>query len=187
MGGVEAGPAVEVHARGSVGAAERDRAAAWVGAVLTRRQQADRARVRLSVTPRGPVVIQVNLRVCGAPARVQAVGDSVAGTIAAGAARLDRQIDRLTTGWTPWPWPDPDRRALHAPGGRHIARVKPYPLSVRRACQATATLHALDYDAYLFTDADTGEDAIVYRCGPAESAWPGSTPCARPTRPSAIR
>ena len=111
--------------------------------------------------------MQVNLRVCGAPARIQTVGTDTAEAIAAGTARLDRQLDRLTTGWEPWPWPDPDRRALNAPGGRRIHRHKTYTLPVQRPCQATATLNAMDYDAFLFTDADTREDALVYRCGPA--------------------
>ena len=34
-------------------------------------------------------------------------------------------------------------------------------------CQAAARLNAMDYDAYLYTDAETGEEAIVYRAGPA--------------------
>lgn len=27
-------------------------------------------------------------------------------------------------------------------------------------------MNAMDYDVYLFTDAETGEEAVVYRCGP---------------------
>jgi hypothetical protein len=40
------------------------------------------------------------------------------------------------------------------------------PLHPRRSCQAASALAAMDYDVYLYTDADTGEDAAIYRAGP---------------------
>jgi hypothetical protein len=160
---------IHVDVRGLVDPAERDLAVAMVGAVLTRNANGDRAvRVRLSSVARcgGPGLVQVNLRVCGAPARVQVSGPSVAQAITAAAHRLDRQIHRLTSRWEPWPWPDPQRRPLGVAGGERIAREKRVRLHTRTVCQATATMNAMDYDFHLFVDGGTGEDAIVYRSGP---------------------
>jgi hypothetical protein len=161
-----AGLTVEV--RGGVSPQERDSAEEMVRAVQARHRRvvAD-ARVRVSgAVCGGPGLVQVNLRVCGAPARVQAPGPTVEAAIATAAARLDRQITRLSTTWQPWPWPDPERRSLGMPGDGRIVREKTYRLRVARPCQAAATLHALDYDVFLYTDAETGEDAVVYRAGP---------------------
>ena len=52
------------------------------------------------------------------------------------------------------------------PGDGAIARLKTVRLHAGMPCQAAAILNAMDYDAYLYTDAETGEDAIVYRAGP---------------------
>jgi hypothetical protein len=161
--------AVRLDVRGAVDPAERDLAVAMVGAVLTRHSIADSAvRVRLSSGARcgGPGLVQVNLRVCGAPARIQVPGPSVAQAVAAAAHRLDRQIHRLTSMWEAWPWPDPQRRPLGVPGEERIARVKRVRLRTAMVCQATATMNAMDYDFHLFVDGGTGEDAIVYRSGP---------------------
>jgi hypothetical protein len=141
-----------------------------ISAVLAHHTKAaagTRLRLAGAACASGPMLVQVNLRVCGAPARVQVAGRSAAAAIAAAAARLDRQIRRLSTAWEPWPWPDPERRVLGVPGHGQIARLKTYRLSVGMPCQASAVMNAMDYDVHLYTDAETGEDAIVYRAGPA--------------------
>jgi hypothetical protein len=163
-GGAE--PTVEV--RGGVSPQERDSAEERVRNVLARHRRvvAD-ARVRVSGGAcGGPGLVQVNLRVCGAPARVQVPGRTVAEAIATAASRLDRQIARLSTTWQPWPWPDPERCSLGLPGAGRIVREKTYRLRVARPCQAAATLHAMDYEVFLYIDVETGEDAVVYRAGP---------------------
>jgi hypothetical protein len=177
---------VEVCIEGRVAAAEVDCAEALIGAVLTyRKVPTGGARVRLSGAQcrGGPMLVQVNLRVCGAPARIQVPGRDAGTAIAAAATRLDRQVRRLCSAWDPWPWPDPERRALSAPGQARIVRRKTYRLPICVPCQAVAILAAMDYDAYLYTDAQTGEDAVVYRCGPTglrlarqRSMHPPSTP-----------
>ncbi|MEV6932196.1 hypothetical protein AB0M46_47975 [Dactylosporangium sp. NPDC051485] len=143
-------------------------AQAMITAVVGRHRGADRPEVRVTAAPcpDGPTLIQVNLRVCGAPARIQVAGPSPAATLAAATVRLDRQIRRLTTAWDPWPWPDPERRPLAVPGRAEVTRHKPVRLHRQRSCQAGAHLAAMDYDAHLFTDAETGEDALVHRAGP---------------------
>ena len=159
---------VEVSSRGPVGQHERDCARAMIAAVITRHPGAGAARVRLTGEhhPGAPVVVQVNLRVGGAPARIQVDGPTAALAISAGAVRLDRQIRRLQTTWEPWPWPDPERRALAVAGRDRITRWKTARIRPRSTCQAGSMLAAMDYDVYLFTDADTGEDAVIYRAGP---------------------
>jgi hypothetical protein len=179
---------IDVHARGRIVRDDRDCAKAMIGAVLARHRIAA-ARVRLtgSLCADGPALVQVNLRVCGARARIQVPGRSVASAIAAGAARLERQVRRLTTAWEPWPWPDPERRSLGGPDRGQIARLKIFRLRVATPCQATAAMNAMDYDAYLYTDVETGEDAIVHRAGPTgtrlarqRSMRPPSTPATQP-------
>src|SRR5689334_15782088 len=110
--------------------------------------------------------LQVNLRVCGDPARIQVPGWDPAAAIGAAVDRLRRQVRRLTTAWEPWPWPDPLRRALAVPGRGEIVRCKSHRLTVGTPCRAAAVLGGMDYAVYLYTDADTGEDAVVYRSGP---------------------
>ncbi|GAA2374360.1 hypothetical protein [Dactylosporangium salmoneum] len=143
-------------------------ARAMITAVVGRHGGAGGPEVRVSAAacPDGPTLIQVNLRVCGAPARIQVAGPSPAAALAAATVRLDRQIRRLTTAWDPWPWPDPERRPLAVPGRAEFTRHKPVRLRRQRSCQAGAHLAAMDYDAHLFTDAETGEDALVHRAGP---------------------
>lgn len=158
---------VDVQVR-QIAADERDCAQAMISAVLARhRGAADYAHLRLSASaqPDGPVLAQVNLRVCGAPARIQVAGGSAAQAIAAAATRLERQIRRLSTVWEPWPWPDPERSPLASPQPGVITRRKTYGLRVGVPCRAAAVLNAMDYDVHLYTDADTGEDAVVFRSG----------------------
>ena len=139
----------------------------------------DLLRVR-PTTPGGTAVAQVNLRVCGAPARVEITGTTPAEAITAAANRLAAHLDRLTRPWQPWQWPDPHRPPPPAPPGQAtsnaelgtaISRVKAAQLVTGPPYRAIAILHAMDYDALLYTDADTGQadigqDAIAYRAGP---------------------
>jgi hypothetical protein len=136
--------------------------------VLARhRRVAGSARVRLGGSEGAAFgLVQVNLRVAGVPARIQSTGRTMDAAISSAAARLVRQITRLTTAWEDWPWPDPQRRLLAVPGEATISRLKSFRLHVTTPCQAAAILHAMDYSVYLYTDADTGEDAVVHRCGP---------------------
>ncbi|WP_432969007.1 hypothetical protein [Dactylosporangium sp. CA-233914] len=147
---------------------EREVAEALFGALATRHRLDGGLRLRLTAAARegGPMVVQANLRLFGAPVRIQVAGRDAAEAIATGATRLDRQIRRLSTAWEPWPWPDPEHRPLAVPGKPVITRIKSVQLYRRCFCQAAAHLAAMDYDALLFTDSETGEDALVHRAGP---------------------
>jgi len=123
----------------------------------------------LALVPAAPLV-QVNLRVHGAPARIQAWGPTPRQAIEAAAERLSRHISQLMYGgdaaWTDPAWPE---RARQNPPAGHVgtvARVKHVRPRTVVACQAVATMKAMDYDVHLFVDAETGEEAIVHRTGP---------------------
>ncbi|WP_238015754.1 sigma 54 modulation/S30EA ribosomal C-terminal domain-containing protein [Dactylosporangium sp. AC04546] len=159
---------VDVIGLGVVTDGEVGAARGMVSAVLAHHGVADGARVRLTgaACGSGPVVAQVNLRVSGAPARVQVTGRDALDAAVAVAVRLERQVRRLTTRWEAWPWPDPERRALAVPGPGDVTRVKHLELKAGPPCRAAAFMAAMDYDFCLFTDAGSGEDAVVYRSGP---------------------
>jgi hypothetical protein len=196
--GPQLGGAAEaaVEVRGRVAEQDVRFAQRLVAEVLARHRIADGARVRLvgSFCEGGPTLVQVNLRVCGAPARVQVAGPSSGLAITRAAGRLDRQIRRLTTAYEPWPWPDPERRALGVPGAGAVRRHKAYRLHAVSPCQAIAFMNAMDYDVLLYTDDQTGEDAVVYRSGPTgvrlarqHSMHPPATPTSVPLTVNAHR
>lgn len=162
---------VPIRVRGPVSADAQQQAQSSIGTVLAQHRAATGARIRLAGAnhPDGPALVQVNLYIDTVPARIQVPGHSVEQTIDAGATRLHRLITTMTTRtatWRPRPWPDPQRRALALPGHGSIARLKSFHLNTITVCQATALLDAMDFDAYLFADSDTGEDAVIYRAGP---------------------
>jgi len=89
--------------------------------------------------------------------------------------QLRRHADRLTTrarmpaevgegewrraAWTP---PRPPR-SWRDPGDRQVIRRKTFALEPTDAVGAAADMAALDHDFYLFHDADTDADSVVYR------------------------
>jgi hypothetical protein len=150
---------------GSVDESDVEGAIAAVDEILHSAGIAGGARVRVTGL-RENAVVQINLRVCGGSARVQIAGPTAAMAIASAGARLRDQIRRMTTGVERWPWPDPDKGPLGGPGDGRIARVKEWPLYAGKPCHAVAFMNAMDYDVMLYVDAESGEDAIVYRTGP---------------------
>ncbi len=112
------------------------------------------------------MLVQVNLRVGDIPARVQVLGEGV-DDLAPALARLDRQIVRVSVPWRPRAWPDSARRASTTPAEAVIIRRKSVVLQRCTPLDAVAVMDGMDYDVHLFTDAETGEDAVVYRAGPS--------------------
>lgn len=162
-------PDVAVFSGGRVAACEEERVACAVGRVLEHRGITGGARVRLSPAncPDGPMLVQVNLRVSDTPVRVQAVTAGM-DDLPPALVRLDRQIVRVWAPWRPRPWPDQGhRRVLTAPADAVITRRKAYVLQRLTPLQAVAVMDAMDYDVHLFTDTESGEDAVVYRAGPS--------------------
>lgn len=185
-------------ARGPITATEKNRADRMIRGVLRRHHIESPASVRLTRSGSfgGSTVAQVNARFAGTEIRVQAEGPGgFALTFAA--ERLDRQLDRLTGNSDPRWTPDPGRALLATVSeARPIARRKSCRLEVLDPVTAVAAMDALDFDAHLFTDAETGEDSVVYWAGPvgvrmarqrrmrppASAAWRPLTLNSRPTR-----
>lgn len=162
-----AGPEVAVTTRGEVAAVDVTRAVRAVARVLRRHHLDAPARVRLSAPPdpEAPTVVQVDVRHLDAVIRVQVTGPrGFAVTFAA--ERLDRRLARMAAREAR-AWPDPARPPLARAGApRPIVRRKRCALSTCTPAEAVAVLDAMDYDAHLFTDAETGEDAVVHWAAP---------------------
>ncbi|WP_245721665.1 sigma 54 modulation/S30EA ribosomal C-terminal domain-containing protein [Nocardia crassostreae] len=164
----EAFPGIAVFAKGRVPILEGERVAGAVGRLLMRYRADLSARVRMtgSGCDNGPILVQVNTQPGGASIRIQTLthgrGDALPVLV-----RLERQLRTLRKAWSPRPWPDPDRPTLDAPGPGTLVRRKTIALQTADPLHAAAMMDAMDYDVHLFTDAETGEDAIVYRAQPS--------------------
>ncbi|MFC6014431.1 sigma 54 modulation/S30EA ribosomal C-terminal domain-containing protein [Nocardia lasii] len=158
-----ADPELAVTTRGEVPAQDVTRAVRAITRVMRRHHLDSPARVRVTA-PQGydePTLVQANIRTNDTLTRVQVTGPGgFAVTFAA--ERLDRQLARRAGKEARGAWPDPARRPLaQITETRAIIRRKDCALMTGTPLEASTVLDAMDYDAYLFTDADSGEDAIV--------------------------
>ncbi|APA98404.1 sigma 54 modulation/S30EA ribosomal C-terminal domain-containing protein [Nocardia seriolae] len=162
------GGVAEVATEGPVAPRESARVRRMIAETLRGRGLCSAATVRLTGRPAEPgtLVAQVNLLANGTPVRTQIDGPG-GFALAFAAERLGGQLDRVLSGTPPRWAPGLGRAPLTAVTPiRPIVRRK---LCVPRTCDpiaAVAAMDALDFDAHLFTDADTGETAIVYWAGP---------------------
>ncbi|MEV6426372.1 sigma 54 modulation/S30EA ribosomal C-terminal domain-containing protein [Nocardia sp. NPDC051463] len=147
---------------------EIERVAGAVGRLLARYAIEGGARVKIAGAncANGPLLVQVNLRVRGTPARIQTLTPG-AGVVLPAVVRLEELIRRLSTGRQTSLGPDPTRPPLASSGAGVIIRRKHFTLLMAAPATAVSVMDAMDYDAHLFTDAATGADAIVYRSGPS--------------------
>lgn len=129
-------------------------------------------RVRLTLPERAtvaPVLAQANAYADGHPVRIQITAPTLGQATDALCERTHERLTDSTRAWSPRPWPEAGRPIppLHQPAtaGR-IARVKAYALAVCRPEVAAATMDALDFDIHLFTDQETGDQAVVHHAGP---------------------
>jgi ribosome-associated translation inhibitor RaiA len=119
------------------------------------------------------------LRLGGEPLRGRVEAENMGQAIHELAERLRQQlrrhVDRLASrrrvpagvkegewrraAWTP---PRPPR-SWRDPGEREVIRRKTFALEPASALEAAADMSALDHDFYLFHDADTDADSVVYR------------------------
>ncbi|WP_067477472.1 sigma 54 modulation/S30EA ribosomal C-terminal domain-containing protein [Nocardia amamiensis] len=164
----EAASVVTVRAKGSVDSTDIARAVRSIERVMRCRGIDEPARARFTgaLAIAGPVLAQVNIDGGDTPIRVQVAGPP--GFIATFVAdRLDRTLTRLTDAPGRRLWPDPARpQQVSVTSPRPIVRRKECELLVGDPDAATQVMDARDYDAHLFTDIETGEDAIVYWGGP---------------------
>jgi len=114
-----------------------------------------------------PTVFQINASIDGWPCRVQLVGDDTSGPTTV-IDRFDRQLDRLCAADRHAPWQRSAARNLAAITSlRPIVRHKVFRTQILSPAAASEIMDTMDFDAHLFRDRDTGEDAIVYRAGTA--------------------
>ncbi|MFE9577230.1 sigma 54 modulation/S30EA ribosomal C-terminal domain-containing protein [Nocardia sp. NPDC006044] len=166
---VASAPDLEVAVRGAVDPKDVVAVRREVGDVLHGYRVHEPARVRLSVHPEAggsEVLAQINVRCRAAAVRVQVTGPGRF-VAALAADRLERQLIRCTAGAMPRAWPDPARPPLAFVSERRpITRRKSCTLLTGDPWEAQRALDEMDYDAHLFTCAETGEDAVIYRAGP---------------------
>lgn len=153
----------------------------------------DAARVKLTAftKPSAPVpaLAQANLQVDGRPVRAQVAAPFF--TEAAGLlrARLRDQIAMLTAprAGRPWEGAAPTRPdSAKVTGRKEIVRHKACELTRCAPDEATFTMDLMDYDFYLFSDIETGEDSVVYRAGPTGYKLARLASLAPPAGPAAV-
>jgi hypothetical protein len=131
------------------------------------------ARVRLTRTGdparERPVIAQVNLDVNGRFVRAQAAGHTAHEALDLVHDRARRQLDHLAGNW-PARRSGPDTAQDHPfPRPAHqptVIRHKAYRLNRSTPDRAALDMDLMDYDFHLFTDAESGRDAVLYRAGP---------------------
>lgn len=154
---------------GRVTAADAKAAVREVDEVLRRHHVEDGTRLRLTASAEHSEIVlaQANTWHHDDPIRAQISGHRrfIATLIA---ERLDWQLTRARGDGGTRVWPDPARLPLAwVSDSRPIVRRKEFRPIVMSPGDAVRTMDAMDYDVHLFTDAETGEDAIVFWAGPS--------------------
>jgi hypothetical protein len=80
--------------------------------------------------------------------------------------RLARHPAHGADGFTPRPWPAPPTQIPDSHGPLKVTRRKHVRLARITALKAVRVMDDLDYDAHLFTDASTDQDAVIFRAPP---------------------
>jgi ribosome-associated translation inhibitor RaiA len=129
-----------------------------------------------------PVIAQGNLDVNGRLLRVQVAADNAHEAVALLETRLRRKLVRMARHWearrgampeaTLHEWrhsTEPTHRPDFYPRPeqeRQIVRHKTYEPARATTEEAAFDLDMLDYDFQLFTDAESGQDSVIYHAGP---------------------
>lgn len=132
-----------------------------------------------------PVIAQANVHVGGELVRAQVAARTTGEALDLLQARLRQRLLRVVRRWET----RRAQRARHCPEyarpeeERELRRRKTYGPTYATPEEAALDMDLLDYDFYLFTDSQTGQDAVVY--GPAlpDTGWPSSP---LPPRPGPI-
>jgi hypothetical protein len=139
------------------------------------------ARVRLTLAPdpavERPAMAQAVLDLDGHLLRAHTAAPTMREAIDRMEDRLVDQLDRLVPDWEstrgampqPGQWRHssvPAHRPEHyprPPAERRVVRHKAFSLPRTTVDEAAFDMEMLDYDFYLFTDLDNGQDSVVYR------------------------
>lgn len=178
---------VQVEARGPMAPDSteyaRDKVLTLLGQV---REPVLFARVRLTrmTNPaiERPAIAQANLDVNGRPVRAHVAADSMPEAVNLLQDRLAARLARLDEHWearrggvpvaAPHEWrhgSEPTHRPDYFPrpaAERQIVRHKSFSLSRETPDEAAFEMESMDYDFHLFTDAESGEDSVIYRAEP---------------------
>lgn len=180
-------PEVEVVAGEEIPETARARARRKIAALVRyANEPVLRARVRLSQSHdpavARPVIAQGNLDLNGRALRAQVAAATTHEAVELLENRMRRRLDRLARDWEarrggmpaaeshewrhisePTPHPDYFPRPEFE---RQVVRHKTFAPAKATPDEAAFDMDALDYDFYLFTDAETGQDSVIYRAGP---------------------
>ncbi len=179
-------PQVEVTLRGDIPPWVGDMAREKIAALARYTREPTRARVRLTKLAdpavERPVIAQGNLYLRGRLARAQVTAQTPTEAVDLLQERLRRRMARLEQHWEarrgaqptgePGEWRHgqlPTERPPYfprPPEERQIVVHKTYGPTVSLPDEAAVDMELLDYDFYLFTDAISGEDAVIYRAPP---------------------
>ncbi|HEX5997556.1 MAG TPA: HPF/RaiA family ribosome-associated protein [Jiangellales bacterium] len=129
-----------------------------------------------------PVIAQGNLDVNGRIVRAQVAAATAHEAVELLEDRLRRRVERIGRDWEarrggrPVPEPhewrhlsEPAHRPDYYPrpeSERQVVRHKTFAPAKVTPDEAAFDMDLLDYDFYLFTDADTDKDSVIYRAGP---------------------
>ncbi len=174
-----------------------------------------RIRLRMSNDPAmtRPAIAQANLDVNGRPVRVQAGGRTLYESVDILHDQLRRRLGRLARHWEarrgqmavdePHEWrhsSEPSHRPAYfprPPEERQVVRHKAFELVRTTPDEANLDLELMDYSFQLFTDLETGQDAVLFRDGPTRlrlalleplpgQQWQTSEPMSVSERPAPV-
>jgi ribosome-associated translation inhibitor RaiA len=178
---------VEVVATGDIPASAQQRAGTKLGEIgRYTREPVLHARVRLSQSGdpamARPVIAQANVDVNGRLLRAQVTAPTAHEAVGLLAERLRRRLAGMARHWEARrgraPGTDaqgwrhlsvPAQRPGYFPrpeAERQVVRRKTFGPAYASVDEAAFDMDLLDHDFYLFTDAATGEDSVIYRAGP---------------------
>lgn len=130
-----------------------------------------------------PMIAEVSLDVNGRFVRAQVAARTAHEAIDLVQARLRKRLARLSRHWEarrggipsgePHEWRH-GQEPTHRPGyfprpaeQRRVVRHKAYELATATPDDAAFDMDLMGYDFHLFIDAETGNDAVIYRAGPS--------------------
>lgn len=179
-------PAVEVVADPDIPENARSRANRKIAALVRYvNEPVLHARVRLTRShdpaQDRPVIAQGNLDFNGRVVRAQVAAATAHEAVELLEDRLRRRLDRMARDWearrggrptsVPHEWrhiSEPAHRPDYFPrpeSERQVVRHKTFAPAKVTPDEAAFDMDLLDYDFYLFTEADTGQDCVIYRAG----------------------
>lgn len=154
-----------VRTHGAIPAADMMCTIDGVGRTLRETALHSTGHVRISRRNLRGALYQINASVEGRPCRIQLMGGA-----ASAVERFGRQIDGVLAGEVACLAPSPQDSALAVrTPPRPIVRHKAIRPLVLTPTAASEVMHRMDFAAFLFLDADTGQDAVVYRAGGRET------------------